>query len=231
MKDLQALYRARFSDADRVRKDLVWEVLCKRFFQKYVAPTGTVMEIACGYGEFIRHIVSSRKIAIDLNPEAKDFLPPEVEFHLGSASRLNMIVDASVDTCFSSNFFEHLPSKEVMDEVLIEVLRVLRPGGLYVVMQPNIRYEPGRYWDYYDHILPLSHLSCREAFAKAGYEVVEVIDRFVPFSTDSRLPQHPILVRLYLKCRPIWNLMGGQFVLVGRKPLALVCEQNAAATG
>jgi SAM-dependent methyltransferase len=221
VKDLQALYRARFSDADRMRKDLVWEVLCKRFFQKYVAPTGTVMEIACGYGEFIRHIVSSRKIAIDLNPEAKDFLPPEVEFHLGSASRLGMIADASVDTCFSSNFFEHLPSKEVMDEVLAEVLRVLRPGGLYMVMQPNIRYEPGRYWDYYDHILPLSHLSCREAFAKAGYEVVELIDRFVPFSTDSRLPQHPMLVRLYLKCRPIWKLMGGQFVLVGRKPVVV----------
>lgn len=218
MTNLQALYRARFSDADRLRKDLVWGVLCKRFFQRYVAADGTVLEIASGYGEFIRHIVASRKIAIDLNPEAGDCLPPEVEFHLTSASRLTMIADCSVDTCFSSNFFEHLPNKEVMDEVLAEVFRVLRPGGQYVVMQPNIRYEPGRYWDYYDHILPLSHLSCREAFAIAGYDVVEMIDRFVPFSTDSRLPQHPLLVRVYLMCRPIWNLMGGQFVLVGRKP-------------
>jgi ubiquinone/menaquinone biosynthesis C-methylase UbiE len=144
-------------------------------------------------------------------------LPPEIEFHLGSATQLNMIADGTVDSCFSSNFFEHLPTKEVMDEVLEEVLRVLRPGGLYIAMQPNIRYEPGRYWDYYDHILPLSHLSCREAFAKAGYEIVELIDRFVPFSTDSHLPQHPLLVALYLKCPLIWKLMGGQFVLVGRK--------------
>jgi SAM-dependent methyltransferase len=224
VKDLHALYRARFSDADRVRKDLVWKVLCRRFFQHYVAPNGTMLELASGYGEFSRHIVSARKIAVDLNPEARDCLPPEVEFHLMSASRLTMIADGSVDTCFSSNFFEHLPSKEVMDEVLAEVLRVLRPGGRYVVMQPNIRYEPGRYWDYYDHILPLSHLSCREAFAKAGYEVVEVIDRFVPFSTDSRLPQHPMLVRLYLKCRPIWKLMGGQFVLVGKKPVVVEAD-------
>ncbi len=218
MKDLQTLYRVRFSEAARVRKDLVWQALCEGFFQQYVASTDTVLEIASGYGEFIRHIVASRKIAVDLNPEAGDSLPAEVEFHLTSASRLTMIADGSVDACFSSNFFEHLPSKEVMDEVLEEVLRVLRPGGVYVVMQPNIRYEPGRYWDYYDHVLPLSHLSCREAFAKAGYEVVEVIDRFVPFSTDSRLPQHPLLVRLYLKCRPLWKWMGGQFVLVGRKP-------------
>jgi ubiquinone/menaquinone biosynthesis C-methylase UbiE len=209
VKNLQGLYRARFSDADRLRKDLVWKVLCRRFFQKYVDPDGTVLEIASGYGEFTRHIVSSRKIAVDLNPEARNCLPPEVEFHLTSASRLTMIADASVDTCFSSNFFEHLPSKEVMDEVLAEVFRVLRPGGRYVVMQPNIRYEPGRYWDYYDHVLPLSHLSCREAFAKSGFDVVEVIDRFVPFSTDSRLPQHPLLVLFYLKCRPIWKWLGG----------------------
>lgn len=218
MKNLQTLYRVRFSAADRARKDRVWAALCKGFFQQYIAPTDTVLEIASGYGEFIRHIVASRKIAVDLNPEARDGLPPEVEFHLGNASQLTMLKDDSINTCFSSNFFEHLPSKEVMDEVLAEVIRVLRPGGLYVVMQPNIRYEPGRYWDYYDHFLPLSHLSCREAFAKAGFEVLQVIDRFVPFSTDSRLPQHPFLVRLYLKCRPLWRWMGGQFVLVGRKP-------------
>jgi SAM-dependent methyltransferase len=227
MKDLQTLYRVRFSNVERARKDLVWEALCNGFFQRYVDRTGTVLELASGYGEFIRHIVAGRKIAVDLNPEAGECLPPNVEFHLTSASRLPMIADSSIDTCFSSNFFEHLPSKEVMDEVLSEVLRILRPGGRYVVMQPNIRYEPGRYWDYYDHILPLSHLSCREAFAKAGYEIVEVIDRFVPFSTDSRLPQHPLLVRLYLKCRPLWRLMGGQFVLVGRKPVAV--EVGAAA--
>jgi SAM-dependent methyltransferase len=217
MKDLQALYRVRFSAADRVRKDLIWKVLCQDFFQQYVASTSTVLEIASGYGEFIRHIVAAHKIAVDLNPDARDCLPPEVEFHLGSAAQLSMIANASIDVCFSSNFFEHLPSKDAMDEVLLGALRVLRPGGLYIVMQPNIRYEPGRYWDYYDHILPLSHLSCREAFAKAGYEVVELIDRFIPFSTDSRIPQHPLLVRLYLKFRPIWKWMGGQFVLVARK--------------
>jgi SAM-dependent methyltransferase len=219
MKKLQALYRVRFSGTDRMRKDLVWKALCEGFFQKFVDPADTVLEIASGYGEFSRYIVASRKIAVDLNPDARECLPDGVEFYLTSASELSMIPSESVGTCFSSNFFEHLPSKEIMDDVLQEVLRVLRPGGLYVVMQPNIRYEPGRYWDYYDHILPLSHLSCREAFAIAGYEVVELIDRFVPFSTDSQIPQHPLLVRIYLMCRPLWRWMGGQFVLVGRKPM------------
>ncbi len=217
MEDIAKLYRVRFSDQDRKKKDLIWKVLCEDFFQQYIPETSSVLEIACGYGEFIRHIKAARKIAIDLNRDSKDLLPQEVEFHFASATDLSMLQDASVDVCFSSNFFEHLPSKELMDAVLAEALRVLKPGGLYVAMQPNLRYEPGRYWDYYDHVLPLTHRSCNEAFAKAGYEVVELIDRFIPFSTDSTLPQHPLLVRAYLGMRPLWKLLGGQFVIVARK--------------
>lgn len=218
MDDLALLYRTRFSDADRERKDAIWKVLCERFFQRYVDSGATVLEIASGYGEFLRHIRAQRKIATDLNPEAARFLPAGAEFHLGSATDLHWIDAASVDVCFSSNFFEHLPSKEMLDKVLSEVLRVLKPGGRYVAMQPNLRYAPGEYWDYYDHVLPLTHLSCREAFVKAGFEVSELIDRFIPFSTSSRLPQHPLLVRLYLACRPAWRILGRQFVIVARKP-------------
>ena len=220
MDDLARLYRARFSDADRERKDKIWQVLCERFFQKYVAADDTILDIACGYGEFSRHIRAARKIAVDLNPDARQFLPADVEFHLVSATDLSTIPAASVDVCFSSNFFEHLPSKEVLDAVLAESLRVLKPGGLYVAMQPNLRYAPGEYWDYYDHVLPLTDASCSEAFMKAGYEVKESIARFIPFSTASRLPQSPWLVRAYLMFRPAWWLLGRQFVTVARKPLA-----------
>lgn len=218
MDDLALLYRTRFSEADLARKDAIWKVLCEHFFQRYIPPGSTVLDIASGHGEFLRHIRAERKLAIDLNPEAARFLPAGAEFHLGSAADLSCIGTASVDVCFSSNFFEHLPSKEILDIVLGEALRVLRPNGLYIAMQPNLRYAPGEYWDYYDHVLPLTHLSCREAFVKAGFEIRELIDRFIPFSTSSRLPQHPLLVRLYLACRPVWRILGRQFVIVARKP-------------
>jgi SAM-dependent methyltransferase len=218
MDNLEELYRVRFTDADRLRKDAIWRVLCEHFFQRYVSPRDTVLDIACGFGEFTRHIRAGRRIAVDINPHAGDYLPADVEFHPASAADLAPIATGSVDVCFSSNFFEHLPSKEVLDQVLRETLRVLKPGGRYVAMQPNLRYAPGEYWDYYDHVLPLTHLSCYEAFAKAGYEVTELIDRFLPFSTASRLPQAPWLVRGYLAFRPAWRLLGRQFLIVGRKP-------------
>ena len=33
---------------------------------------------------------------------------------------------------------------------------------------------------------------------------------------------HPLLVRLYLRARPLWQLMGRQFFIVGRKPAQAV---------
>jgi SAM-dependent methyltransferase len=125
-----------------------------------------------------------------------------------------------VDVCFASNFFEHLENKRSMDAVLQEARRVLRPGGRFVCMQPNIRYAPDKYWDFYDHVLPLSHLSAAEAFGKNGYVVETIVPRFVPFSTKSAYPTHPSFVHAYLRLPFVWRFFGGQFVLVARSPAA-----------
>ena len=218
MMRLDALYRNRFSPEQRQVRDRVWETLCRHFFQRYVREGDTTLDLGCGFGEFSRFIRARRRIAVDLNPDVRGMLPSEVEFHQADARRLDFLPTSSVDVCFTSNFFEHLPSKPDLDAVLGEVGRILRPGGGLVALQPNIRYAPGEYWDFYDHHLPLSHLSCAEAFALAGLEVVELVDRFLPFTTCSPIPKHPLLVRLYLSFPLAWRLLGRQFLIVGRKP-------------
>ncbi len=218
MERLDLLYRNRFSDEDRKRRQRMWKALCEGFFQRYVRETDTVLDLACGFGEFISNIKAARKIAFDLNPDVARMLPEGVEFHGMDARSLLALADGEVDVCFVSNFFEHLKSKDEMDELLGRVHRVLRPGGRLVALQPNIKYAPGDYWDFYDHHLPLSHRSCAEAFLKAGFEIEELVGRFLPFTTLSPLPQHPFLVRLYLRFRPAWRVLGRQFLIVGRRP-------------
>jgi ubiquinone/menaquinone biosynthesis C-methylase UbiE len=215
---LSELYQARFSQRERAAKDAIWQVLCQDYFQQFVRPDATVLDIACGYGEFIRHIQAGRKLAIDLNPGVGTGLPSEIQFFLTGADQMTGIASGSVDVCFTSNFFEHLPSHRAMDAVLQEARRVLAPGGRFICMQPNIRYAYDKYWDFYDHVLPLSHLSASEGFAKNGYQIERVVPRFVPFSTKSAYPKHPWFVRTYLKLPPLWRVLGGQFVIVARSP-------------
>jgi SAM-dependent methyltransferase len=176
--------------------------------------------LACGYGEFINNIKAGKKFAIDVNPDARQFLASDVEFCLSRADQIKGIHGDSLDVVFTSNFLEHLKTKEECDAVFAEVLRVLKPGGKFVVMGPNIRYLAAEYWDFYDHCLPLSHISLEEGLVQAGYEVVTVIPRFLPYTTRSALPQHPLLIKLYLNVPIAWRILGKQFLLVGQKPCA-----------
>jgi SAM-dependent methyltransferase len=217
---LEALYDLRFSASERRQKSDLWQVLCRTFLQRYVPPEAVVLDLGCGFGEFSRHIAARRKIAVDLNPAVRRLLPEGVEFHESAANALPFLENESVDLCFSSNLLEHLPSKAVVDSLLKEVFRVLRPGGRYIVIQPNIRYAYREYWDFYDHHTALSHLSCAEAFSLAGFRVEGVIDRFLPFTTMSKIPAHPVLLRLYLALPFTWKWFGKQFFLIGRKPSA-----------
>lgn len=230
MLDMESLYRNRFSERDRQRRDEIWRVLCRRFFQRFVRPdSDTILEIACGLGEFSRHIKARRKIAFDLNPEAAKLLPEEVEFHLGSAADMSSIPDGCIDVAFSSNFLEHLASKDAVSNVLVEILRVLKEGGIYIALQPNIRFCYDRYWDFWDHHTPLSDRSCHEAFLQAGFRVVYLLPKFLPFTTKSQLPSHPFFVSLYLSIRPAWSLLGEQFLIVGEKPSHRSAQSKTAA--
>ena len=217
MDRIDALYRHRFSEGTRQARDRIWRVLCDPWFRRFVRSTDTLLDLSCGYVEFSRAISAGRKIAVDLNPEAALGLPPDVEFHFADASRPDFLTDGALDVCFTSNFFEHLPTKTMLNAVLAEVHRALKPGGLLVATGPSIRYVPGAYGDFYDHHIPLSHMSCAEALGKSNFEVIETIDRFLPLTSRSAILEHPALVRLYLAFRPAWRLLGKQFLVVGRK--------------
>ncbi|MCU7374976.1 class I SAM-dependent methyltransferase [Paucibacter sp. O1-1] len=68
----------------------------------------------------------------------------------------------SVDVVFMSNFLEHLPNKDLVLETFRETRRILCRGGKVIVLQPNIRYLPGEYWDFFDHHTPLTERSLVE---------------------------------------------------------------------
>jgi SAM-dependent methyltransferase len=218
---LDSLYTTRFPEADRPAKDAIWRVLCPHFFQRYVGANDVVMDVGAGFGEFLRHIRCGARIAVDIERLSGRSLPPGTREVFTPSDRLSsQVPPASVDVVFCSNFFEHLPDTATFLATLREIFAVLRPGGRLLALQPNIRYVGGAYWDFVDHHLPLTHVTLAEAAGSVGFEVVEVIPRFLPYTTRSRIPQAPWLVRLYLAVPPIWRIMGQQSWFVARKPAA-----------
>jgi SAM-dependent methyltransferase len=214
--DLSALYRNRFTQADLEYKRHLWETLCEHFFQRYVRVDDTVLDLGAGTCDFVNSIRCARKIAVDLNPDTADYAVDAVVYRL-PANAMGPIETGSIDVVFCSNFFEHLPDKRAVHEVLLECRRVLRDGGRLLVLQPNIRYLPGKYWDYLDHHTPLTHLSMVEALELAGFAVQEVVPRFLPYTVRTGwVPRNLLLVRLYLKLRVLWPILGRQMWIAAK---------------
>jgi SAM-dependent methyltransferase len=218
MVDLSQLYDFRFGQTGLAKRRGVWRVLCAEYFDKLVPPNATVVDLACGYGEFINQVRADRKFAVDLNPDAARYLGPDVAFKQTSALDLSSLPEGEIDVAFASNFLEHFETKKDLDRLFAEVLRVLRPGGQFIVVGPNIQYAYREYWDFYDHYLPLSHLSLCEGLMLAGFMPERVIDRFLPYTMQGRTPTWDILIKLYLRLPFAWRFLGKQFLVVARKP-------------
>lgn len=219
-ENVSEIYRTRFVDTGLEKRDRVWKVLCASYFNSRVIRDGSILDLACGYGEFINNIDVKTKYAVDLNPDAEKRLSAGVNFKATRADDLAHIPDGTLDRAFTSNFLEHLPDKKACDTVLKEVLRALKPGGQFIILGPNIRYAYKEYWDFYDHYLELSHLSLEEGLKMNGYEVVSNIPRFLPFTMANKRPTHDALIKAYLALPIAWPLFGKQFLVTAQKPLA-----------
>lgn len=179
-----------------------------------------IVDVAAGYCSFINHIhCDCRKYALDVNPDVKKYAGRGVEALVDKVGNLGMHFEkGTVSLFFMSNFLEHLPKKEISYLLRMEY-RLLEKGGQVWILTPNIRYVGGKYWDFYDHITPVTEKALIEEAELIGFQIKKCIPRFLPFTTKSRLPQSRWIVRLYLHLMPLsGKLFGEQSFLILSKP-------------
>jgi SAM-dependent methyltransferase len=214
-QDLQEIYKRRF-EATQIYRNRVWKILTTDFFQRYISTSATILDLGCGYGDFINNIQGGKKYGMDLNPAAAAHLNAQVLFLQQSCSERWALEEGSLDAIFTSNFFEHLPNKTALSLTLREARRCLKQAGRLICLGPNIRHLPGKYWDFWDHHLPLTELSLKEGLETHGFAVEECRGKFLPY-TMVNVPRYPLFfLRVYLRCRFAWPLFGRQFLVIAR---------------
>ncbi len=207
------IYNKRFNEI--TKRDELWSILCKHFFQRFIKKTDTVLDIASGYGEFINNIVCENKIALDINPDSKKFLKKDVNFILAKSTNIPLNKN-EVDKVFISNFFEHITREEIV-KTIQEIKRVLKKNGSVIILQPNIRFCNRDYWMFFDHITPIDDRALIEIFEVYGFKNTLRIEKFLPFTTKSKLPQSDIFIKIYLKLPFLWKIFGAQSLLIFKK--------------
>ena len=214
--NLVQIYEKRFSGHENYR-NRVWKILINDFFSNRISTTDHILDLGCGYGEFINNTKCDVRHAMDLNPKTKSLLDKEIIFHQQDCSESWKIDPNSLDLVFTSNFFEHLPNKESLNRTMGEIKMALKPGGRLIAMGPNISILKGRYWDFWDHHVALSDQSLCELLEIHDFTVEQSYSKFLPYNMV-RVKERPLfLVSLYLRFQILWKLIGKQFLLVAKK--------------
>ena len=215
-QEISKEYDLRFASMQGYR-DEVWKILTRDFFQRYICPDAVVLDLGCGWGEFINNINASKKYGMDMNPSAGGRLNKDVIFMNQDCSARWDLADESLDVVFTSNFFEHLPSKDHLRATIHQANRCLKSGGRLICLGPNIKYVPGAYWDFWDHYIPLTEMSLSEILEICSFLVKERRAKFLPYTMSNGRPPPLILVKIYLRLRIVWSLLGKQFFILAEK--------------
>jgi SAM-dependent methyltransferase len=179
------------------RRDAVWRSLWSFYFRKLISPNDCVLDLGCGYGDFINNVVARRRIAIDSWEGFLAYVDPPIERVVGSVTDLDFVEEGAVDFAFASNLFEHL-SKIDFAYMLEMLRRKLAAGGTLNILQPNYGYAYREYFDDYTHASVFSHISLTDFLGANGFDALEIRPRILPLTVKSRLPVSPWLIRAYL---------------------------------
>jgi len=197
------------------RRTIIWREIV-RYLERRVPLGEMVLDVGCGYGEFINNVRSKNRFALDRNPEMEKYLEPGVSFLAADALAAGgSFPPATFDFIFSSNLLEHLEREEI-GRLLGDIHTLLKPGGHVGILMPNYRLAVRQYFDDYTHKTPVSDVALSDWLESEGFEVVLLKPGFMPYSLKrSRLPVNSVLVRCWL-----WSPVkpgAGQMLIVARR--------------
>lgn len=139
-----------------------------------------IVDLGCGNGGLFPFIGERRVVGLDsamggLCRTAGDH--PSVRLACGSAMQLPL-ADGCVDALTAQHVIEHLPDA---DAALREWRRVLRPGGVVVLVTPNAAFCDPRVFDDPTHVCTYRRTGLCRLLTRAGFLIDDVITLALPW--------------------------------------------------
>lgn len=202
------LYQCRFSSREQEMRSEFWATLNAHFLNRFIRPDDTVVDVGAGSLEFLTTLKATKKIAVD--PLFTSRIVKKGISCYPSMKDLPKRIKGSVDVVMLSNVLEHLRSRDEILRILSDIRKLLKKDGSLLVIQPTIDLVGQRYWDFFDHVIPITRRSLLEALTVGGFIVSNYIPRFLPYTTKTTLPLKDMLLRIYLRTPWFLRAFAGQ---------------------
>ena len=147
--------------------------LVRRLYETAYRKPGRLLDVGCGRGEFLQRFadLGFNCIGVDSAESASSFAPGCDVRVLNLDRDPFPFPDESFDFVFSKSVVEHLRNPEA---VLAECRRVLKPGGIAVVMTPSWRHQWRIFFEDLGHIRPFGAGALADGLTLAGFKDVRV---------------------------------------------------------
>jgi SAM-dependent methyltransferase len=210
---------------DDPRRATVWKAVALHLSPN-VPKNSHVLELGAGYCHWINNVRAARRVAVDMWPDLPAHAAPGVEtLVLDIEEGLGFLASASFDVVLASNLLEHF-SPDGAAKVVRTVARLLRPGGRFILIQPNFRYAWRSYFDDYTHRSIFTDVSLPALLRSEGFNILQVKPRFVPYSLQGTMvPVTAWLVRAYLRS-PV-KPAAGQMLVVAQRAQSAQAEASS----
>ena len=206
-------HRAHFTE--HPLRAVVWKVVSQHLAPN-VPRDSHVLELGAGYCHWINNVQARRRVALDVWPELPEHVAPGVEaVVLDVTHGLVSLGAGSFDVVLASNLLEHFPPDQAA-AIVGDVAQLLKPGGRFILIQPNFRYAWRHYFDDYTHRAIFTDVSLPALLRANGFTIAEVRPRFLPYSMRAtRVPIAAWLVKAYMRS-PV-KPAAGQMLVIGTK--------------
>ncbi len=175
-----------------------------------------MIEIGAGHCGWINAVRAADRLAVDLWEELPRYAAAGVQTRMiDAATELRTLGDSSFDVALASNLLEHF-EPDISAGIVADVREVLKPGGRFIIIQPNFRYAFRSYFDDYTHRSVFTDVSLPNLLRAHGFAIERVQPKFLPYSMrDMRTGVPGWLVRAYLHS-PV-KPRAGQMLIVARR--------------
>jgi SAM-dependent methyltransferase len=147
-------------------------LLARHLLAEHYRAPGRLLDFGCGRGDALRAFASLgfEAVGADVSERAAEMAPEfEVAVVDPETSRLPF-GDDSFDFVFSKSVVEHMRSPIDLGR---EAARVLRPGGIAIVMTPSWQHQAwGPFYIDHTHVTPFTAPSLKDLMTLAGLEQV-----------------------------------------------------------
>jgi SAM-dependent methyltransferase len=144
----------------------------------HLKPGAEVLDVGAGAGEFARRCLAAgyRYCAVEANREYADALRKQ-----GAAEVITGFVppipfpEGRFDLVYMSHLLEHMPDPLKALELVQELNRVIKPGGLVALVVPDFLHDPRLFFDAdYTHGFVTTENRARMLLLDAGFELIRV---------------------------------------------------------